>query len=116
MDFIHADILDKDMIPKNFKDADVVHHLAGITEVPRTKSEASEEKDNKNKLVGEKFSKYIGCNKRKMQNNFPSTHVIYEGIDSVKDINEEEESKPDLSYSSSKAANEKQLKNSEKIL
>ena len=116
MDFIHADILDKDMISKNFKDADVVHHLAGITEVPRTKSEASEEKDNKIKLVGEKGTQNIlDVISEKCKIIFPSTHVIYEGIDSVKkDINEEEESKPVLSYSSSKAANEKQLKNSGK--
>ena len=46
---------------------------------------------------------------------FPSTHVVYEGIDKVKkDIMEEEETKPVLSYSSSKAINEKQLKDSGK--
>ena len=37
MDFIQGDILDKNLIQKFFKDADVVHHLAGITNVPRTK-------------------------------------------------------------------------------
>ena len=31
IDFIHGDILDKDLVTKNFKDADIVHHLAGIT-------------------------------------------------------------------------------------
>ena len=54
MEFIHGDILDKELINKVFKDADIVHHLAGITEVPRTKSESTDEKDNKIKLVGEK--------------------------------------------------------------
>jgi len=44
MEFIHGDILDKELINKYCKDADVVHHLAGITDVPRTKSESSEEK------------------------------------------------------------------------
>ena len=39
MDFLQGDILDKDMVKKNFKDADIVHHLAGVTNVPRTKSE-----------------------------------------------------------------------------
>ena len=33
MDFIHGDILDKSLVEKIFKDADVVHHLAGITDV-----------------------------------------------------------------------------------
>ena len=46
---------------------------------------------------------------------FPSTHVVYEGISEVKrDIKEDETTKPVLSYSSSKAANEKQLKESGK--
>ena len=40
MEFIHGDILDESLIKKYFKDADVVHHLAGITDVPRTKSES----------------------------------------------------------------------------
>ena len=41
MEFIQGDILDKELIKKYCKDADIVHHLAGITDVPRTKSEAS---------------------------------------------------------------------------
>ena len=53
MEFVHGDILDKDLILKYFKDADIVHHLAGITDVPRTKSESTPVKDNKIKLVGE---------------------------------------------------------------
>ena len=40
MEFVHGDILDKALINKHCKDADVVHHLAGITDVPRTKSES----------------------------------------------------------------------------
>ena len=46
---------------------------------------------------------------------FSSTHVVYEGIKEVKlDITEDELTKPVLSYSSSKAINEKQLKESGK--
>ena len=41
MDFIHGDILDKSLVEKNFKDADVVHHLAGITDVPKTHNESN---------------------------------------------------------------------------
>ena len=48
---------------------------------------------------------------------FFSTHVVYEGIGQVKkDIKEQEETKPVLSYSTSKAINEKQLKNREKYV
>ena len=46
---------------------------------------------------------------------FPSTHVVYEGVEKVKkDILEDEDTKPILSYANSKATNEKQLKNSGK--
>ena len=38
MEFIQGDILDKSLIKKYCEDADVVHHLAGITDVPRTKA------------------------------------------------------------------------------
>ena len=54
IDFIQGDILDKDLINNHCKDADIVHHLAGITDVPRTKSESSNSQDEKIKEVGEK--------------------------------------------------------------
>ena len=116
MEFIHGDILDKELVQKYFNDADVVHHLAGITDVPRTKSEASEQKDKKIKLVGEQGTQNIlDVISKKCKIIFPSTHVIFEGIENVKnDIKENEESKPILSYASSKAFNENQLKKSGK--
>ena len=116
MEFIHGDILDKDLINRIFKDADVVHHLAGITDVPRTKSESTDEKDNKIKLVAEKGTENIlNAISNKCKIIFPSTHVVYEGIEEVRDdIKENEKTKPVLSYSSSKSLNEKQLKNSGK--
>ena len=52
IDFIQGDILDKNLIKKYLKDADVVHHLAGITQVPRTKSETSKLQDEKIIEVG----------------------------------------------------------------
>ena len=53
MEFIHGDILDKNLIKKHCQNADVVHHLAGVTDVPRTKSESSLSQDKKIKEVGE---------------------------------------------------------------
>ena len=45
----------------------------------------------------------------------PSTHVVFEGIEKVKnDILEDEETKPVLSYGKSKDFNERQLKSSGK--
>jgi len=116
MNFVHGDILDKDLLNKYFKNADIVHHLAGITDVPRTKSESSKARDEKIKLVGEEGTQNIlNAISNECKIIFPSTHVVYEGIEKVKnDIGEEEDVKPVLSYSSSKAINEKQLKNSGK--
>jgi nucleoside-diphosphate-sugar epimerase len=116
MNFIQGDILDKELIDKYLKDADVVHHLAGVTDVPRTKDESSEAQDEKIKKVGEKGTQNIlDAISDSCKIVFPSTHVVYEGINHVKtDIKENEITKPVLSYSSSKATNEKQLKDSGK--
>ncbi len=116
MEFIHGDILNKDLVKKYFKDADIVHHLAGVTDVPRTKSESNKERDDKIKKVGEEGTQNILDNiSDKCRIIFPSTHVIYEGIEKVKNnIDELEKPRPILSYSLSKAINEKQLKQSGK--
>ena len=116
MEFVHGDILDRKLINKHCKDADIVHHLAGITEVPRTKTESNEEKDEKIKLVAKEGTQNIlDVITKKCKIIFPSTHVVYEGIESIKNnISENESLKPLLSYSSSKAINEKQLKDSGK--
>ena len=105
MDFIQGDILDKDLVNKHFKDADVVHHLAGVTDVPRTKSEVIKLQDEKIKNVAEEGTQNIlDVISDKCKIIFPSTHVVYEGIDEVKkDIKEEENTKPVLSYSLSKS-------------
>ena len=116
MQFVHGDILDKEMLNRYLKGADIVHHLAGITDVPRTKSESSKTKDKKIKLVAEQGTKNIlDIIDENCKIIFPSTHVVYEGIDKVKnDIKENEDTKPVLSYSVSKALNESQLKKSGK--
>ncbi len=116
MDFIQGDILDKPLIEKHCADADVVHHLAGVTNVPRTKSESSITHDEKIKEVGVKGTQNIlDVISNKCKIIFPSTHVVYEGINEVKtNIKEDEKTKPVLSYSSSKAVNEDQLKKSGK--
>ena len=116
MNFVHGDILDRDLIKEHCKDADIVHHLAGVTDVPRVQSETNEVADAKIRLVAEKGTQNIlDAISEKCKIILPSTHVVYEGIEKVKnDIREEEELKPVLSYSLSKAFNENQLKNSGK--
>ena len=116
MEFIQGDILDTKLIKKICQDADVIHHLAGVTAVPRTKSESTNEQDKNIREVGEKGTQNIlDVISDKCKIIFPSTHVVYEGIGEIKtDIKEEEKTKPVLSYSTSKAINEEQLKKSGK--
>ena len=116
IEFIQGDILDKNIVKKYCEDADVIHHLAGITDVPRTKSEASVSQEKKIKEIGEIGTQNIlNVISDKCKIIFPSTHVVYEGIDKIKtDIKEDETTKPVLSYSTSKDINEKQLKKSGK--
>ena len=38
IEFIQGDILDKEMVNKHFKDADIIHHLAGVTDVLRLRA------------------------------------------------------------------------------
>ena len=116
MEFVHGDILNKELINKYCKDADIVHHLAGITNVPRTKNESNHTKDDKIKTTAQVGTQNVlDSINNKCKIIFPSTHVVYDGIEKVKyDILESEKVKPSLSYSSSKAFNEEQLKKSGK--
>ena len=114
--FVQGDILDKELIKQYCKDADVVHHLAGITKVPRVKSESNDQRDNEIKLTAEQGTQNI---LDAMSDNckiiMPSTHVVYEGLSEVKkNILEDETTSPILSYAKSKDYNEKQLKKSGK--
>jgi len=116
MKFIHGDILDKDLIKKYCHDADIIHHLAGITDVPRVRAESSAERENQIKLVAEEGTQnIIDAVNDKCKIIMPSSHVVYEGIKEVKtDISENEKTCPVLSYGKSKAYNEDQLKKSGK--
>jgi len=116
IDFIQGDILDKKLVLDVCKDADIVHHLAGITDVPRTQTESSSEKDIKIKEVAEVGTQNILDS---IPDNckiiFPSTHVVFEGTSDVKkNIQENEKTQPVLSYAKSKVFNEEQIKKSGK--
>jgi UDP-glucose 4-epimerase len=116
INFVQGDILDRDLIFKICKDADIVHHLAGVTDVPRTKTESDPNKDAKIKQVAEQGTQNIlDAIPDKCKIIFPSSHVVYEGISDVKkDIKEDEKTEPVLSYSKSKALNESQIQKSGK--
>lgn len=116
IEFIHGDILDKELINKYCSAANIIHHLAGITDVPKTKNENNKTVDEKIKLVAlEGTQNILNAMNENCKIIFPSTHVVFEGIEKVKNnILEDDELKPVLSYSSSKAINEEQIKNSGK--
>ena len=116
MNFVQGDILDKKLIKKHCHDADIVHHLAGITDVPRVKSESNKEHDEKIiKIAEEGTQNILDVISEKCKIVMPSSHVVYEGIEKVKnDIQEDEATSPVLSYGRSKDFNEKQLKASQK--
>ena len=116
INFVHGDILDKNLIYQHCKDADVVHHLAGITNVPRVKSESNKKDDEKIKIVAEEGTKNIlDAISDESKIIMPSTHVVFEGLEKIKrDIDEDEPTRPILTYGQSKSINETQLKNSKK--
>ena len=116
MDFVHGDILDKELIKEYCKDADIVHHLAGITDVPRVKSESTAAKEELIRKVAEEGTQNIlDVISDKCKIIMPSSHVVYEGLNNIKkNIKENEETCPVLSYGKSKNINENQLKNSGK--
>ena len=116
MNFVQGDILDKEILKKYCHDADVVHHLAGITDVPRVKSESLEKKNKLISRVAEEGTQNIlDVINNKCKIIMPSSHVVFEGIENVRmNIKEDEKVNPVLSYGKSKATNEEQLKKSGK--
>ena len=107
INFIHADIRDPDLVKDYLKEADVVHHLAGVTDVPRTKEEFNADKDKELNEVSEKGMNVVLSNtSENCKIIFPSTHVVYEGKDDlIKNIEENYEKFPVLSYAKGKDKN-----------
>ncbi len=116
MNFVHADIRDSDAVKKYLNEADVVHHLAGVTDVARTKEESNPEKDKELNEVAEKGTEVVLSETSKnCKIIFPSTHVVFEGKeDLIKGIEEDYEKLPVLSYGIGKAKNEEQIEKSGK--
>ena len=104
--------MDKELINEYCKDADIVHHLAGITDVPRVKSESNAEKEELIRKVAEEGTQNIlDIISDECKIIMPSSHVVYEGLNNIKkNIKEDEETCPILSYGKSKNINENQLK------
>ena len=67
---------------KHLSDADVVHHLAGVTDVAYVKTEANSELDERIRSVAidGTFNNVLSSNSKNCKIIFPSTHVVYEGF------------------------------------
>ena len=114
IEFFQGHILDKKILKKHLSDADVVHHLAGITDVAYVKTEANSELDEKISCIAiDGTNNILNAIPKKCKIIFPSTHVVYEGFKvAKKNIRENEKPKPVLMYASSKLQNEKDIKKS----
>jgi len=115
-EFIQASILDVEAMKPILAGADVVHHLAGITDVAYTKSESNADKDKLLEETAIQGTKNIlELTPAHCKIIFPSTHVVYEGLNEVKhDVTEDTPVQPVLAYSKSKAQNELDIKASGK--
>ena len=116
IEFHQGDILDKEFLKRSLNDADLVYHLAGVTDVAYVKSESNQEQNEKIKKVAiEGTNNVLNVISQKCKIIFPSTHVIFEGLKETRqNIDEDEVPCPILAYSSSKFQNEKDIKNSNK--
>ena len=114
IEFIQGDILDKQFMKKQIEDADIVHHLAGITNVAYVKAESNSKQDELIKDTAIKGTQNIlDFAKKDCKIIFASTHVVFEGLQETKrNLTEEDKTETFLSYSSSKVVNEEQIKKS----
>lgn len=110
--FIHGDILDEALMREVLKDADVVIHLSGITDVAYIKTQANDEKDFKIRQVGIEGTRNIikHCTGKLI---FPSTHVVFEGVNETEqEISECRKPETVLTYSETKAQSEYDIERS----
>jgi nucleoside-diphosphate-sugar epimerase/SAM-dependent methyltransferase/dTDP-4-dehydrorhamnose 3,5-epimerase-like enzyme len=109
--FKQINILDSSTLKDFIKDFDVVYHLAGITDVPQTKGQSSKELNEEIKKVGIDGTRNIlNYTKKDCKIIFPSTHVVFEGLRTVKkNLDELNNPKPVLEYSKSKYQSEKDI-------
>jgi nucleoside-diphosphate-sugar epimerase/SAM-dependent methyltransferase len=114
IEFYQGSILDVQFLKRYITDADIVHHLAGITNVAYTKSDLNIERDNLIKKTAlEGTNNILNLMKKDGKIIFPSSHVVFDGLKkSKKNINEKFEKCPSLAYSESKSKNENDIINS----
>jgi nucleoside-diphosphate-sugar epimerase len=92
-------------------EADVVIHLAGITDVAYVKTQSNKEQDEEIKETGILGTRnIINAISRDCKFIFPSTHVVYEGFTETRtNISETEPPCPVLTYSKTKVESENDI-------
>ena len=115
INFIQASILDENAMKSIISDADILFHLAGITDVAYVKTQSNVEQDAEIRKTGiegtRNIIKYV---KKDCKIIFPSTHVVYEGGKETRtDIVESEQPCPVLTYSTGKVQSEVDLTSSD---
>ena len=113
INYKQIDILNEKQLKEYIFDADIIYHLAGITNVGTTTDDVNKKRDSEIKKVGiqgtRNIIKFSGENTKII---FPSTHVVFEGLKKVsKNIDEKFTPKPVLEYSKGKAQSEIDLMN-----
>ena len=116
INFVHSDIRNVEIVKQYLNEADIVHHLAGITDVARIEDEKDPERDEEMSSVAENGTSIVlSETPKKCKIIFPSTHVVFEGkSDLIKDLDEEYEKLPVLPYAKGKDKNEEQIRSSGK--
>jgi len=85
--FYQGDILDHDFINKFVPNADVIHHLAGITNVAYVKSDQNLERDNLIKITAiQGTNNILKLMKTDAKIIFPSTHVVFDGLNKTEKL------------------------------
>ena len=81
IDYSQVDILDTSKLKEEISDADIIFHLAGITNVGTTVEDKDLNRDKKIRNVGVNGTRnIIKFSKSTTKIIFPSTHVVYEGL------------------------------------
>ncbi len=106
--FYQGDILDKNFINSILKKSDIVHHLAGITNVAYVKDDINIERDRLiEKTAIDGTMNIINAVDKNCKILFPSSHVVFDGLEKkIENLSEFSKPKPQLKYSSSKLRNE----------
>lgn len=111
IEFIHGDILDKGLMKTLLSDCDVVYHLAGKTDVAYVATKSDPKHNSLITDVGVTGTcNVLSAIPATCKLVFPSTHVVYEGLDYTKtDIPEGFEPCPKLIYAMGKVQSERDI-------